>query len=206
MDSYHPDTVFSSIDQQGRYSYSNQPRLAHWNVAQLASSLLPLIDPDQERAIELATRAVDEFVGLYRTEWASQFTAKIGVNDAELAKSLLDAIAVDLADFTNTFRNLSTLLFEGDFGSNSKSLNRWLEIWRPLAKDTNPEALDRVNPSIIPRNHQIEAMITTARQGDFELFESLNDALSKPFEAPADHSLTMPPKPEEIVQATFCGT
>jgi len=102
MDEYHPDTVFSSIDRQGRYAYSNQPRLAHWNLAQLASSLLPLIDDDTDKAIELATASVDRFVALYQEEWRKVFAAKIGVDDVDVIQDFLSALEADKADFTNS--------------------------------------------------------------------------------------------------------
>ncbi len=206
MDAYHPDMVYSSIDRQGRYAYSNQPRLAHWNLAQLASSLLPLIDPDMDRAVELATAAVDRFVPLYQEAWGRVFAKKIGVDDAGLAQSLLNAMDMDGMDFTNTFRALSDLIEVGDFGEDAPNCNVWLKEWRDGLTDVTPELLDLSNPAVIPRNHQIEHMISQARNGDFSHFEALMDALSRPFEPPKDHSLTYPPRPEEVVQATFCGT
>lgn len=206
MDAYHPDTVYSSIDRQGRYAYSNQPRLAHWNLAQLASSLLPLIDTDSDRAIELATVSMDRFVELYQDAWATVFSKKIGVEDSGLAQSLLNAMDVDQMDFTNTFRALSGLIESGDFGADAPNCNTWLAQWREVLRDVDPADLDRANPAIIPRNHQIEKMIEQAREGDFKHFETLMEALSRPFEAPEDQSLTLPPTPDEVVHATFCGT
>jgi len=206
IDHYHPDTVFSSIDRRGRYAYSNQPKLAHWNLAQLASALLPLIDQDPDKAVELATAAVDRFVPLYQSEWTSVFAAKIGVNDPSLAQDLLAAMEADKADFTNTFRHLSDLLEGGDFGPEAPARNEWLNNWRKAAASATPEALNKANPAIIPRNHQIEKMIELARAGDFSHFETLMDNLSRPQETPKDHALMTPPKPEEVVQATFCGT
>ena len=206
MDDYHPDRVLSSIDRQGRYAYSNQPRLAHWNLAQLASSLLPLIDPDTDKAITLATAVVDRFEEIYRAEWTTVFASKIGVNDPALAQSLLEAMAADKADFTNTFRRLSELVEEGDFGPNHLECNKWLPIWRAAASDLDPEALNKANAALIPRNHQIERVITLARAGDYSHFEALSAAFSQPFDAPKDRSLTEPPRPDEMVHATFCGT
>ncbi len=206
MDNYHPDTVFSSIDRQGRYAYSNQPRLAHWNLAQLASSLLPLIDADSDRAVALATASVDRFVALYQAEWTKVFTAKIGVDDVGLAQALLSAMEADSADFTNTFRALSGLIDAGEFTGQAAARNAWLLEWRAALGDATAADLDAVNPAVIPRNHQIEKMITQARSGNYAHFENLMDVLSRPFERPDDDRLTKPPAPDEVVQATFCGT
>lgn len=206
MDEYQSDTVFSSIDRQGRYAYSNQPRLAHWNLAQLASSILPLIDDDGDKAVELATASIDRFVEIYQAEWAHLFAAKIGVEDVALAQSLLHSMEADRADYTNTFRALSGLIESGNFGEDAPNCNTWLLQWREKLGPISPHMLDMQNPAIIPRNHQIEKMIAQAREGDYTYFEHLSDALSRPFETPQDPTLTFPPKPEEVVHATFCGT
>ncbi len=203
MDAYHPETVFSSIDQQGRYAYANQPRIALWNLAQLGTALLPLID-DQETAIEEFTEIVNGFGALYQAAWLRRFGAKIGLSepvleDADLISKLLTHMAESEADFTNTFRNLAS----------GAALNPdWQAQWQERLKDEpDPDTLMRAsNPAIIPRNHRVEAMIQAAVGGDYASFHAIGDALRTPFDDPQDETLTAPPKPEERVQATFCGT
>jgi len=204
MDDYQSNRVFSSIDHQGRYAYSNQPRLAHWNLAQLASSLLPLIDPDADKAVEMATKVIDGFVGDYQNDWQAVFAAKIGVDDPALISSLLQAMELDKADFTITFRALNDLKDKGSFSKEQTSLNQWLPEWRKRL-DTSQD-LNLVNPALIPRNHQVEEMIDQAQTGNYEHFEMLLSALSTPFQDPPEAKLMDAPKPEEVVQATFCGT
>ncbi len=206
MDHYEFSRVFSSIDQNGRYAYGNQPRICHWNLAQLASSLLPLVHADQDKAVELATRSIDIFPELYRDAWLRNFGAKIGVEDAELIANFLAALDADKADFTNSFRKLSDLIDDGDFGPTASNLNEWLRLWRAKNQGVLPVDLDKVNPAVIPRNHQVERMIEEAVAGDFSRFHMLCDVLSRPFEAPQNKSLMLAPEPDEIVQATFCGT
>ncbi len=203
MDIYHPDTVFSSIDQQGRYAYKNQPTLAHWNLAQLASSLVPLIDADKDRAIELATGALDGFPALYQAAWAKAFRVKLGLSteeedDIPLAMDLLDRMAAEKMDFTNTFAALGTA------DATLAPLTDWLEAWH-TRRAREPET-EPVNPQIIARNHQVQRAIDAGVSGDFAVFEALTDALATPFDGDADLSYRQPPEPEEEVLQTFCGT
>ncbi|MFQ6547942.1 protein adenylyltransferase SelO [Aestuariibius sp. 2305UL40-4] len=202
MDDYHPQTVFSSIDQMGRYAYANQPQIAVWNLAQFATALLPLM-PDQDAAIEDFTALVNGFADHYQAAWLRRFGAKIGISDpgpddAELIGRLLSWMVETRADFTNTFRALDSVDLPAE----------WQKDWQDrLASEPDPAATTAAaNPAIIPRNHRIEAMIAAALDGDFAPFHALNEALSRPYEDPEDRTLKAPPEPEEVVQATFCGT
>lgn len=212
VDTYHPDTVFSSIDAHGRYAYSNQPNVIVWNMAQLATSLVPLM-PDQDKAVEVFTQAVHAMPDKTQSYWRASFGRKIGlaqatVEDESLITDLLSAMAHHQADFTNTFRAL------GDGGARDQFLDptafdSWETGWRKrLEGETEPEALMRANnPIYIPRNHRIEQMIEAAVAGDFAPFHRLNTVLARPYEAQPDaEDLTRPPLPAEIVRATFCGT
>ena len=230
MDSYHPHTVFSSIDRMGRYAYQNQPKIAHWNLASLASSLLPLIDTDEDKAVKELEKVLNAFNQLYLKAWSCSLRAKLGLEeeqggDIELAYELLKLMAVNKADFTLTFRRLSDLagavgpensaadallgaLFE-DVGS----LNDWLVNWRSrLATEksddhTRQAALRAVNPAYIPRNHRIEQVISAALAGDYRPFEILTNILSTPFDDQLQNAIYhLPPLPEEEVRETFCGT
>ncbi len=214
MDTYHPDTVFSSIDQQGRYAYRNQPVLAQWNLAQLASSLLPLINADREAAIADAQAAIDAFPALYQTAWLIEFGRKLGLNepvpaDVDLINGLLDAMAQSEADFTQTFR----ALVEDDADTSlAPMIQAWRGQWQDrLAAQGSPldavqPGLRAANPAIIPRNHQVEAAIQAAYTGDFTPFHTLVEALRTPFDAAPDSPYRAAPKSTEIVHQTFCGT
>ncbi len=217
MDGYHPGRVYSSIDAQGRYAYGRQPDIAVWNLAQLATSLLPLIDDDQDRAVEKATEAVHRFPDLFRAAWLRLFRAKIGLSeaedgDADLIHALLDAMAAQEADFTNTFRGLADGTARDQF-TNRAPFEAWEKTWRERrARESADEAaqkalMNRTNPAVIPRNHQIEAVINAGVSGDYKPFFKLSAVLSKPFElAGEDRRFARPPEPNEVVPATFCGT
>ena len=206
MDAYHPETVFSSIDRYGRYAFGNQPDIAIWNLAQLATALLPLMGP-REAAIEDATEAVHRFPALYERYWLARFGRKIGLADARPADApLIEAFLKGLADhghdFTNAFRDLAEGRLPG-------GLEDWGETWRArLREEPEPEALMRAaNPAYIPRNHRIEAMIQAALKGDMGPFETLGQVLSRPYDDQPDMAeFRAPPKPEEMVRQTFCGT
>lgn len=209
MDDFHPGQVFSSIDRGGRYAWGNQPQIAAWNLAQFATCLLPLIDPDRDRAIERATAAVHRFGPLWHDAWAARLGAKIGLGPegADLGQALLDRMAETGADFTVTFRTLA----EG--GPLPEGLAAWKADWRAelgrrgIAPEAAQAMMRRTNPAIIPRNHRIEAAIAAAVAGDAGPFERLRRALGTPWEvAPEDDDLRAPPAAHEVVHATFCGT
>ncbi|MBJ3763472.1 YdiU family protein [Maribius pontilimi] len=210
MDAYHPDRVFSSIDQFGRYAYARQPDIAAWNLAQLASSLLPLLG-DEAPAIERATAMIHAFPTRFGDHWLALFRAKLGLHtprdgDADLIGSLLDRMAAGQADFTLTFRGLADGAARSQF-SDPAMFDQWAELWNRRRGDDRPDIapdLDRVNPAIIPRNHRIEEVIQAALADDLAPFHALHAALKTPF---TDHpDFREPPAPDEVVQATFCGT
>jgi serine/tyrosine/threonine adenylyltransferase len=217
MDDYHPDRVFSSIDQGGRYAYGNQPQIAVWNMAQLATCLLPLIDPNQEAAVEAATAVVHGFADHYEAAWQARFRAKIGLvseedGDAALVEMLLGRMAVLRADFTRVFRGLVEGTARDEF-SEPDAYDSWATDWHArLSREGRDTAaaqtlMARVNPAVIPRNHQIEAAIQAAVTGDYAPFHRLNDVLSRPFDTrPEDADFRAAPAPHEAVRKTFCGT
>jgi protein adenylyltransferase len=212
MDAYHPLRVFSSIDRNGRYAFARQPDVAMWNLAQLASALMALID-----SIDVAQASIDRFPELFQTAWFSVFRAKIGLrteqeDDAALLHDLMDRMATGQADFTNTFRALGTDKARDEF-LGPEDYDAWLESWRArlAAEGATPE--DRladmalVNPAIIPRTHRIEQAIEAGVRGDFSVFERLHAALATPFDNPGEFlDLTRPPTRDEVVPQTFCGT
>lgn len=210
MDAYSETRVFSSIDQQARYAYANQPNIAVWNMAQLATALLQQVD-DKEAAVEEATEIVHAMPAQLEAAWLAQFGAKIGLSDATPAdqpmiEDLLALMQTDGADFTNTFANLGTDAARDQF-TDRAAFEAWAVTWKArLAHETDPSAtMAKANPVIIPRNHRIEEMIQAAVAGDFAPFERLNTALSTPFQS-TDPDLHRAPLDAEIVPATFCGT
>jgi uncharacterized protein YdiU (UPF0061 family) len=212
MDVYHPNTVFSSIDQYGRYAYANQPQIAAWNLAQFASCLLPLMGPEGP-AIEAATEAVHGFAPQFQAAWLHRFGAKIGLaradeDDRALIEDLLSRMATERADFTRTFRGLVTGRARDEF-IDPAAFDGWEARWQArLAAEAAPQAvMARANPVRIPRNHRIEAVIVAAVEDDFAPFHRLGAALARPFDpAPEFSDLEAAPRPEERVERTFCGT
>lgn len=223
MDTYDPATVFSSIDTQGRYAYGNQPKIAAWNIARFAETLLPLLHEEQTQAVQLAQDAIADFAQLYHNHWLAGMRAKLGLfneenEDETLIDRLLSLMQKHRADFTNTFRALSCDAFANApeesalFGSTESK--QWQELWqarrgRQLQPKTDSDRLmHNANPAIIPRNHRVEAALEAAvRQGDYSVMERLLTALSKPYEySPEQAEYSMPPIPSSCPYRTFCGT
>jgi uncharacterized protein YdiU (UPF0061 family) len=226
MDGYDPAKVFSSIDEDGRYAYANQPSIALWNLTRLAECLLPLLSEQREQAIEQTRAALAAFTERYEHAYQSGLARKLGFHtirdgDMALAQDLLDAMAASGADFTLTFRRLSEAA--GDpaaedpvrpLFADAASCDAWVPRWRqrlreePQHEAARPAAMRAVNPAFIPRNHQIEAVIQAAvKQDDFGPFETLLTVLSRPYEdQPAHAGYADPPRPDQCVVQTFCGT
>jgi uncharacterized protein YdiU (UPF0061 family) len=220
MDSYHPATVYSSIDAHGRYAYANQPHIAHWNLSRLAGALLPLLAPERDAAIAVAQAAIDKFPALFGDAYGAGLAAKLGLleareGDMELAQDLLDRMAENQADFTLTFRGLSNgddAAVRGLFAEPA-SFDAWAARWRArlMLETVDPverqAAMRKVNPAFIPRNHRVQAVITAANAGDFTVLEEMLAVLSRPYDDQPDaQQYAVPPKPEEVVHKTFCGT
>ncbi|HLX14476.1 MAG TPA: YdiU family protein [Bradyrhizobium sp.] len=226
MDTYDPAAVFSSIDEQGRYAYANQPRIALWNLTRLAECLLPLFCDDQDKAIEQAQSILGEFAPRFAAAYQRGLRQKIGLlserdGDEALVQDLLDAMAANQADFTLTFRGLCEAALDAAYDQKLRQLfadpaayDGWAVRWRqrlndePRAPAERASAMRAVNPAFIPRNHRIEAVIQAAVvNDDFAPFEELVNVLSKPYEdQPALSAYADPPKPHQRVLQTFCGT
>ena len=213
MDSYHPNTVYSSIDRMGRYAYSNQPDIAVWNLARLATALIQQME-DKDAAVEEATEIVHAMPALLQENWLKRFRAKIGLvteeeGDLELISDLLTRMAQNQADFTNTFRALGGARPHVISSPIPTAYESWAELWTArIGREQDPNAvMAAVNPAFIARNHRVEQMIQAAVQGDYEPFHRLNSVLSRPYEDQPDaDDLKRPPADSEVVHATFCGT
>ena len=221
MDSYDPATVYSSIDQHGRYAYGNQPIVAQWNLARLAEALLPLLGDDKETALPVAQAAIDAYPGRFEAAFAAGFRRKLGLaepqaEDPVLIKDFLELMTANKADFTLTFRRLSDAAGDAEVRAlfaDPAAFDAFALRWRKrLAQEggdasTRSAAMKAVNPAFIPRNHLVEAALSAAAAGDIQPFERLIAVLSRPFEDQPDAAeYALPPRPEQVVRATFCGT
>jgi uncharacterized protein YdiU (UPF0061 family) len=211
MDGYHPGQVFSAIDRQGRYAYSNQPQIGAWNMAQFATSLIPLM-PDQDAAIEQFTAAVNRFGDIYLAAWREVFAAKIGITDptpdnVALIQDLLDLVATERADFTAVFAQLGTDQARDQFLDRT-AFDAWVLRWEARKPPEAAQIMQQANPQIIPRNHQVEAVIQAGVAGDFAPFHAMLTAIIQPFAPLTDSTapFAMPPSKSEQVTQTFCGT
>ncbi|SMF83913.1 Uncharacterized conserved protein YdiU, UPF0061 family [Paenibacillus uliginis N3/975] len=219
MDAYDPATVFSSIDQQGRYAYGNQPNIAAWNLARFAETLLPLLHEDKAQAIKLAEDAISEFSDLYHHHWLAGMRAKLGIfneelQDESLIKDLLGMMQKNRADYTNTFRALTFDKLEDTGLSGTAEFAQWHELWQARLgrqqepKDSSHQLMRSSNPAIIPRNHRVEEALEAAvLREDYSVMERLLDVLSRPYaHSPEQADYSTLPEPSNCSYRTFCGT
>ena len=215
MDAYDPATVFSSIDHQGRYAYGNQAPIAQWNLARLAETLLPLLHPEDKQAIELANTALESFRSHFDHIWLAGMRKKLGLFNEEaadkaLVDDLLETMRLHQADFTNTFRTLSTSERALPFAA----LQTWHEQWtarltrQPQTAVEVTQRMQTSNPAFIPRNHKVEeALAATVEHQDLNIMKRLLTVLATPY----DHSVDLPeystPETEGAEDyRTYCGT
>ena len=226
LDAYDAEAVFSAIDRQGRYAYSQQPGIGEWNLTRLAECLLPLLSDDRDAAIAQAEEALGAYRGLYARAYWGGLSRKLGLlieheGDAELGRDLLRAMAANGADFTLTFRRLSDAASgeENDADVRSRfadptAYDEWATRWRrrlerePADAAARRDAMRAVSPAYIPRNHRVEAVIGAASdEDDFAPFHELVTVLSNPYEDQPDFArYADPPAEDERVLRTFCGT
>jgi uncharacterized protein YdiU (UPF0061 family) len=216
MDTYDPATVFSSIDHHGRYAYGNQPRIAHWNLARFAETLVPLLADKQEAAIAIAEETLNQFPARFERHLLNGMRCKLGLTNAQaddvsLIHALLDLMQEHTADYTNTFRQLCAV---ADGSDALPGYEAWATRWLKRLEQENYSLHDAAtlmrasNPAVIPRNHRVEAALNAAVQrSDFSLLETLLAVLSSPFDLKPEYAeYSNPPAPHERVQQTFCGT
>jgi uncharacterized protein YdiU (UPF0061 family) len=226
MDKFHPGTVYSAIDTQGRYAYGNQPQIAYWNLARLAETLLPLMGGTPEAATEQAHAALDTFPPAFEAAYHAGQRRKLGLRETEagdpaLFRDLLNLMAAHEADHTLTFRTLSEAAAGGpELDAPAAALLAdptawagWAARWRErLAREGGASAeraaaMRAANPAFIARNHRVQAVITAAESGDFGPLDTLMTVLASPYQdQPALAAYAQPPLPHEIVRRTYCGT
>lgn len=225
IDDYNAQAIFSSIDEQARYAFGNQPNIAQWNLARFAETLIPLIDPnDSDNAIKLATDELNQFPQLYQQFWLEEMQAKLGLttldaDDVELINELYEAIEGQGVDYTKLFRRFADAARGDDKGllilfkdsSTIKSwLSKWLEKLSSNGKNINQIAdkMDSVNPIYIPRNHLVEQSLQAAsKQGDYGPFKKLLGVLMHPFKKRDGlQAYEEPAAKEDGPYVTFCGT
>ncbi|OLP02591.1 hypothetical protein BVU76_08975 [Mycolicibacterium porcinum] len=210
METFDPATVFSSIDHGGRYAYGNQPTVAAWNLARFAETLLPLLADEGEHAVQLATQALHGFGPQFDAAWSAGMRAKLGVRgdvDDEVARTLINDLLVLLqqnrTDYTSFFRELSRSV-RGE-STIAAGFDDWLARWRALGPDA--DAMDRVNPLYIPRNHLVEEALDAAMNDDLEPVQRLIRAVTAPYDArPGLERYAAPAPPDFGAYRTFCGT
>lgn len=216
MDAYDAATVFSSIDRQGRYAYANQPPIAQWNLARFAETLLPLIDADMQRALELAEQAIHAFPQKYEDAWLGGMRRKLGLlqveaEDAALARDLLACMQQHGMDYTNTLRELATAQ---TIVSGEPDVQAWLQRWQSRLQrqacgiEAAAAAMQSANPAVIPRNHLVEAALkAAAEENDLAPFEKLLAVLAAPYLQTLDNAAyRLPAPPSAAGYRTFCGT
>jgi len=223
MDEFSHNRVYSSIDRNARYAYNNQAKIGQWNLVRLAETLLPLLvqGDDDKAAVTIAQDTLNAYGDLYNDYWLAGMRRKLGLSeehdgDAELLGELLDIMQGNKADFTLTFFYLSQLdqLQARALFANPKEFDTWAVKWQDrlakesLSDDQHQMIMQAVNPAYIPRNHQVEAAIRAAEDhNNFSVFHSLHEVLQNPFELQkGKDNYLLPPKPEEVVHQTFCGT
>jgi uncharacterized protein YdiU (UPF0061 family) len=217
MDAYDPATVYSSIDVGGRYAYGNQPVVAEWDLARLAEALLPLLSDDQEQAVALAVESLGSFRREYSAAWSAGMRAKLGLPagladdvTAALTRDLLALLQAGHVDHTSFFRSLATAARGNADPARNLFLDLagfdgWAERWRAL--DPDADAMDRVNPVYIPRNHLVEEALTAATQGDLDPLHRLLDAVAAPYDERPGLERYAAPAPQDFgAYRTFCGT
>jgi len=216
MDNYNPKTVFSSIDKFGRYSFSNQPPITKWNLSRFAECLIPLIDNNEDKAIQLATEAIDNFQNIYEEKWLNMMRDKLGLfgktkDDKKLIDDLLTWMEKNKADYTNTFCYLMNISIGNSSLYDDKEFINWSNNWKNRifinenSKDKSIELMKKTNPIIIPRNHKVEEALKAANENDLEVMNRLLSNLDNPYSEQKDIEDYQLPSNNEGYQ-TFCGT
>ena len=231
MEAYDPQAVFSSIDQNGRYAFRNQPPIAQWNLARLAEALLPLMVTDESKdaadaAVAEATAVIQSFPERFHPHMAEGLRAKLGLareeaEDTGLANDWLNLLHAQAVDFTLGWRRLADAAEGQDatlraLFADPAPLDAWLDRWRDrcakedeLPAEERAQQMRRVSPWMIPRNHRVEEALQAASDhGDMAPFNRLLAAVRDPFTENPEHAVLAQPAPAAVTACyqTFCGT
>ncbi len=218
MDTYDPATVFSSIDEEGRYAFGNQPYMALWNLTRFAETLLPLLHNKQEEAIKIAEDALSHFAKLFQSKWYNGLRAKLGIfneeeKDEALIKVLLQMMEKYQADYTNTFRALTFNKLEHTVLYDKEEFEEWYQLWQERlgrqeqSREASHNLMRKSNPAVIPRNYRVEEALKAAVDGDYSVIERLLNVLSDPYAyTPEQDEYCKVPEPSDKPYRTFCGT
>ena len=219
MDIYDPSTVFSSIDLNGRYAYENQPGIGGWNLARFAEAILPLLDDDKDKAIEIANVALDRYNQLYLNNWYSGMRRKLGLfNEEEVDKDLIEGLLSIMlkykVDYTNTFYNLTIEKFTSMDIFYMDEFKRWYTLWNERlsrqeeSKEEARKLMEKNNPTVIPRNHRVEEALEAAvNRNDYSVMENLIEVLKNPYDySNVNEEYTKFPKNIDKGYKTYCGT
>ena len=218
MDTYNPKTVFSSIDKLGRYAFSNQPPITKWNLARLAECLIPLIDKNEDTAIKIATKTIDNFQNVYEKKWLNMMRDKLGLfgedqNDLKLINNLLNWMESNQADYTNTFCYLMKIDTNDDLKFKDINFINWLKEWENRilinngSKEKSINLMKKTNPIFIPRNHKVEEALENANKNNFQHLNDLLDVVKKPYTNNENlKHYKRPANLNGIKYQTFCGT
>ncbi len=217
LDIYDPKTVFSSIDQTGRYAYCNQPAITKWNLARFAECLIPLIDKDQQKAIKIATKTINSFEKKYEEKWMNMMRNKLGLFDIDekdklLILDLLTWMHEKKADYTNTFCHLMDLNMEKNKLYDDKDFLNWKKRWNERLSKNNVTSMKSIelmrnnNPLFIPRNYKIEEVLKAAEQNNLKPFNNFLKVLEKPYDEQKGKEEYHCPSTSDEKYQTFCGT
>ena len=217
MDIYDPKTVFSSIDKMGRYAYCNQPIITKWNLSRFAECLIPLINKDQNKAIEIATEIINSFEKIYEEKWLNMMREKLGLfgieeKDKFLILDLLTWMHQNNVDYTNTFCHLMDNEIKKDLKYDDEGFINWKKRWKNRLKTKNiiPEKsiqlMKNTNPNVIPRNHKVEEALKSAEENDLKPINEMLKVLRKPYTQQKDIREYQIPKVTKEKYQTFCGT
>lgn len=215
LGNYHPGTVFSSIDTEGRYAFENQPKILQWNLARLGDTLLPLIDSDENKAVKLATTLIESFAQIYFQKWYEMMFRKIGIEeeqegDAALVEELLDLMFSYQKDFTHTFTYLrEPHWFEGTEFQLGKEFDSWISRWKERIQDSPnwKNLMQKNNPVVTPRNYFVELALENAENDNWEIFHEFLKVLQQPYEfSEKVKNFWFSPPHFDRGYVTFCNT
>ncbi len=218
MDTYDPETVFSSIDQYGRYAFFNQPGITKWNLSRFAECLVPLIDKNKDTSIRIATETINSFSEIYKKNWLEMMRKKLGLpgiddQDEKLIIDLLSWMHKNKADYTNTFCFLMNQNIEKKSIYNDQNFLEWKKRWKERLKINSNLAEESLklmqlnNPLVIPRNHKVEEALESANKNDLNPLKSLLKILEKPYQYKKEiNEYQSPAPPGNKIYKTFCGT